>query len=95
MIKDYVNIQYLLLLFIVCVLAEGSGGAAGHQRSSSAFWEHVFRKWAGLSSCSQSGSENHRGEPVLSSDPGGSAAGPQLWMRPTCCCFVPISTSSA
>lgn len=55
---------------------ESSGGAAGHQCSSSAFWEHgVGRGRAGLSPGSESRSEDHRGEFVLPGDAGGSAAG--------------------
>lgn len=51
-------------------------GAAGHQHSSSAFWEHgVRRGGAGLRSRSESRPENHRGEPVLPGDTGGPAAG--------------------
>lgn len=84
------------MLLFVCLLIEGSGGAAAHRRSSSAFWEHVFRKWAGLSSCSESGSENHRGELVLSGDAGGSAAGPPVQTKPylfilvVVCCLLNI-----
>ncbi|CAK6984831.1 Hypothetical predicted protein, partial [Scomber scombrus] len=55
--------------------SESSGGAAGHQCCSSAFWEHgVRRGGAGLRSRSESRPANHRRELILPRYPGSPAA---------------------